>query len=81
MSARHFAYLDSLRRCGITNVAYAIAPHMMLKFGLSREAANEVIGQWARTANERRVCTCQSKSTTDHRLDCPQVLRQAVARG
>jgi hypothetical protein len=45
---RYFQFLDSLKRLGITNIKYAVAAHLMLKFNLTREQAAEVLGAWAR---------------------------------
>ena len=51
----YFAYLDSLRRLGLTNIRYAIAPQLMLKFSLSREAAAVVLGDWIRVRAVAKV--------------------------
>ena len=44
----YFAYLDSMRRLGLTNIRYCVAPHLMLHFNLSRECAAVVLGDWIR---------------------------------
>ena len=48
MRENYFNYLDSLRRLGLTNIRYCVAPHLMIKFNLSREAAAVVLGDWIR---------------------------------
>jgi hypothetical protein len=54
MNERYFQFLDSLRRLGITNIRHAVAPHLMLTFGLTREQAAQVLGEWTR----RREVPC-----------------------
>jgi hypothetical protein len=43
-----FQFLDSLQRLGITNIRYAVAPHLMLKFNLSKDEAAQVLSDWLR---------------------------------
>jgi hypothetical protein len=48
MRETYFNYLDSLRRLGLTNIRYAIAPQLMIRFSLSPDAAAVVLGDWIR---------------------------------
>jgi hypothetical protein len=52
MNEQHQRFLESLERLGITNIRYCVAPHLMIKFSLSREAAAVVLGDWIRSRAE-----------------------------
>ena len=41
----YFAYLESLRDSGVTNM-FGAAPFLMHQFGLSKQEAREVLLEW-----------------------------------
>lgn len=48
-----FAFLDSLRESGITNM-FGAAPYVMNACGLGREDASKVVGAWMRTFSKEK---------------------------
>ncbi len=47
-----FKYLDDLRESGVTNMFGAI-PYLVGSFGIENKAANDILGKWMETFEER----------------------------
>ena len=54
MNEEYFEYLDVLRETGVTNM-FGAAPYLEQAFGLNRNEARKVLGEWMNSFNKETV--------------------------
>lgn len=51
LTQEHKAFLDDLRRSGVTNM-FGATPYLQKEFGLEKKEAREILFEWMKTFNK-----------------------------